>query len=526
LTKKKVVINFFFACRVRNGVEIERERRDLFRTNKDPKMEVKGMKLNRSFRGISLAHGLALVLILVSVEAFSASQNPSAPSATAKDLGLAFVGVAKKVLPSVVSIRSEKTVTAAPWEGFGKDFFKGTPFDEFFKGQEGSPQKRRQMGQGSGVIVDATGLVLTNYHVVGEAEKITIRLYDGREFKGAIKGVDPKTDLAVVQIEAAQLPVPALGDSDRLQVGEWAIAIGSPFGLEETVTVGVISAKGRSGLGTGTYEDFIQTDASINPGNSGGPLVNIDGEVIGINVMIIQPGQGIGFAIPINLAKRIMTELIAYGKVTRPWVGIGLQDVTEDLMKQFNLKEKEGALINRVFEGSPAEKAGLRSGDVVIQIDETKIKNSQEVVQEVLKKKVEQTLRFLVLRDGKETEITVTTAPMPAEAAGAKPGSPEKKEWFGLRVRPVTPELAKQLGLSRPDGVVIEKVEPGSAAQEAGLRPGDVIAEVDRRKIVTEEDYRAAMEKVNPEKGALLLINRKGSTLFVPLKEAKQGGDR
>jgi len=282
------------------------------------------------------------------------------------------------------------------------------------------------MGQGSGVIVDAAGLILTNYHVVGEAEKITVRLHDGREFKGTIKGIDPKTDLAVVQIEAAQLPVPALGDSDRLQVGEWAIAIGSPFGLEETVTVGVISAKGRSGLGTGTYEDFIQTDASINPGNSGGPLVNIDGEVIGINVMIIQPGQGIGFAIPINLAKRIMTELIAHGKVTRPWVGIGLQDVTEDLMKQFNLKEKEGALINRVFEGSPAEKAGLRSGDVVIQIDETKIKNSQEVVQEVLKKKVGQTLRVLVLRDGKEMEIAVTTASMPAEAAGGSRVHPRR----------------------------------------------------------------------------------------------------
>jgi len=479
------------------------------------------MQIARLFRRIFLLQGVVLVLVLISAEAFSTSQNPSSPSTAAKDLGFAFVGVAKKVLPSVVSIRSEKTVTTAPWDSFGKDFFKGTPFEEFFKGQEGPPQKRKQTGQGSGVIVDASGLILTNYHVVGDAEKITVRLNDRREFKGTIKGVDPKTDLAVVQIEAAQLAVPALGDSDRLQVGEWAIAIGSPFGLEETVTVGVISAKSRSGLGTGTYEDFIQTDASINPGNSGGPLVNIDGEVIGINVMIIRPGQGIGFAIPINLAKRIMTELIAHGKVTRPWVGIGLQDVTEDLTKQFNLKGKEGALINRVFEGSPAEKAGLQSGDVVIQIDGAKIKNSQEVIQEVLKKKVGQTIRILVLRDGKEQEIAVTTASLPAEAAGEKLVSPEKKDWFGLRVRPVTPELAKQLGLSRPEGVAIEKVEMGSAAQDAGLQPGDVIAEVDRKKIVTEEDYRAAMEKVNPERGALLLINRGGSTLFVPLKEAK-----
>jgi Do/DeqQ family serine protease len=495
-----------------------RQKADYLKKNTDSKMEVKGMQIARLFRRIFLLQGVVLALILISVEAFSASQSPSAPSTAAKDLGFAFVGVAKKVLPSVVSIRSEKTVTAAPWDSFGKDFFKGTPFEEFFKGQEGPPQKRKQTGQGSGVIVDASGLILTNCHVVGNAEKITVRLNDRREFKGTIKGVDPKTDLAVVQIEAGQLAVPALGDSDSLQVGEWAIAIGSPFGLEETVTVGVISAKSRSGLGTGTYEDFIQTDASINPGNSGGPLVNIDGEVIGINVMIIQPGQGIGFAIPINLAKRIMTELIAHGKVTRPWVGIGLQDVTEDLTKLFDLKGKEGALINRVFEGSPAEKAGLQSGDVVIQIDGTKIKNSQEVVQEVLKKKVGQTIRILVLRDGKEQEIAVTTASMPAEGAG---GKPEKKDWFGLRVRPMTPELARQLGLSRPEGVVIEKVETGSAAQEAGLRPGDVIAEVDRKKILTEEDYHAAMDKVNPERGALLLINRGGSTLFVPLKEAK-----
>ena len=204
------------------------------------------------------------------------------------------------------------------------------------------------------------GYILTNYHVVAGAEKISIHLFDGRELKGTVRGTDSKTDLAVVHVEAADLPGATLGDSDKLQVGEWAIAVGSPFGLEETVTVGVISAKGRSGLGTGTYEDFIQTDASINPGNSGGPLVNIDGEVIGINAMIIQPGQGIGFAIPINLAKTIMVELIKTGKVIRPWVGIGLQDITSDLMKFFNLKEKAGALISQVYSGSPAEKAGLR----------------------------------------------------------------------------------------------------------------------------------------------------------------------
>jgi serine protease Do len=212
---------------------------------------------------------------------FSHGATSSESLSVAKDLGNAFVEVAKKMQPSVVSIRSEQTVTVAPWEGFGEDFFKGTPFEDFFKGRGGSPQKRRQAGQGSGVIVDSKGYILTNHHVVAGADKITVRLSDGKELKGTIRGSDAKTDLAVVHVEAMDLPVAALGDSDKIQVGEWAIAMGSPFGLERTVTVGVISAKGRTGLGTGTYEDFIQTDASINPGNSGGPLINIEGEVIG-----------------------------------------------------------------------------------------------------------------------------------------------------------------------------------------------------------------------------------------------------
>jgi len=459
-------------------------------------------------------------ILTVTVPVWNCDGAP-APIGTAKDLGMAFVEVAKKVLPSVVSIRSERTVTISPGESFGKDFFKGTPFEDFFKGDGGPPSKQRQTGEGSGVIVDARGYILTNYHVVGEAEKITVRLYDQREFKGTIQGVDPKTDLAVIRVDAENLPVAVLGDSDKLQVGEWAIAIGSPFGLQETVTVGVISAKGRSGLGTGTYEDFIQTDASINPGNSGGPLVNIEGGVVGINAMIIQPGQGIGFAIPINLAKSIMTELIAHRKVIRPWVGIGLQDLTEDLVKSFNLKDKAGALINQVFEGSPAEKAGLKAGDIVIDIDGTKIRNSQDLVKEVLKKNVGQNIRLGIIREGKTMEIPVTTAQMPAEPRERKTSEPEKKEWFGLGVRDLTPEMAKQLGLAKAEGVVIERVEAGSPAQEAGLRPGDVILEVNRQRITSEEDYRKAMEKVVPEKGALLLVNRGGSTFFVSLRESK-----
>ena len=471
-------------------------------------------------RGISLLCA-ATILAMFAPWSLSAAEKPSQPLAVAKDLGNAFVEVAKKVKPSVVSIRSERTVTVSPGEGFGEDFFKGSPFEDFFKRYGGPPRKQKQVGEGSGVIVDGRGYILTNHHVVASADKLTVRLLDGRELQGSIQGSDPKTDLAVIRVEAKELPVALLGDSDKIQVGEWAIAIGSPFGLQETVTVGVISAKGRSGLGTGTYEDFLQTDASINPGNSGGPLVNIDGEVIGINAMIIQPGQGIGFAIPITLARNIMLQLIDRGKVVRPWVGIGLQDLTPELMKSFNVAEKEGAVVSQVFEGSPAEKAGFRVGDIVVTIDGVKIKNSQDVVREVLKKQVGQRIQFVVVREGKELDIPATTVEMPAEKKDSRAAVSEMKEWFGLRVTAVTPDIAKELGLSSREGVVVQDVEPGSPGASAGLRKGDVILEVNRQKIKDEKDYQQSMENVKPEQGALFLVSRGGSTFFVSVKEEK-----
>jgi len=334
-----------------------------------------------------------------------------------KSLGRAFVEVAKNVQPSVVNITTEKTVTTRPWDRFGEDFFKGSPFEEFFKGFGSPPQEEERMYKqrsgGSGVIVDKEGYILTNYHVIEEADKVKVRLNDGREFAATVKGQDPKTDLAVLHIKAENLPVAILGDSDKLEVGEWAIAIGSPFGLEHTVTVGVISAKGRSGFGTGTYEDFVQTDASINPGNSGGPLINIDGEVIGINAMIIQPGTGIGFAIPINMTKQILNDLIKTGKVVRPWLGISIQDLTPEIAEHFKLKEKEGALVGQVYEGTDAKKAGLASGDIIISVDDKPIKNVGELVKEIQKRKVGQKVKLNIIREGKPLTVEVTTAPMP-----------------------------------------------------------------------------------------------------------------
>ncbi len=377
---------------------------------------------NKMTKGLVL--GLSLIFLLFGLffcmgkdKADSLPKNDKLT--TAKSLGQAFVEVAKKVQPSVVNVSTEKTITMKPWDRYGEDFFKGSPFEDFFKGfgitprEKGKEYRQKQRSGGSGVIVDKEGYILTNNHVVEGADKIKIRLIDGREFTATVKGQDSRTDLAVLYIKAKDLPVATLGDSDKLDVGEWAIAIGSPFGLEHTVTVGVISAKGRTGLGTGTYEDFIQTDASINPGNSGGPLINIDGEVVGINAMIIQPGTGIGFAIPINMAKQILNDLIKQGKVVRPWLGISVQDLTPEMAEQFQVKEKEGVLVAQIHPGTGAEKAGLTSGDIIKSVDDKAIKNVNELIKEIQKKKVGQKVKLSVVRDGKPTTIEVTLSAMP-----------------------------------------------------------------------------------------------------------------
>jgi len=442
---------------------------------------------------------------------------------TAKSLGQAFVEVAKKVQPSVVNITTEKTITIKPWERFGEDFFKGSPFEEFFRGfggprERGKEYRHRQRSGGSGVIVDPEGYILTNNHVIEGADKVKVRLNDGREFIATVKGQDSRTDLAVLHIKAKDLPVATLGDSDKLEVGEWAIAIGSPFGLEHTVTVGVISAKGRSGLGTGTYEDFIQTDASINPGNSGGPLINIDGEVIGINAMIIQPGTGIGFAIPINMAKQILNDLIKTGKVVRPWLGISVQDLTPEMMEHFKVKEKEGVLIGQVYSGTGAEKAGLASGDIIKAVDDKPVKNVGELVKEIQKKKVGQKVKLSLIRDGKSLTVEVTTTAMPDKAELEKEKEGEEK--IGARLQELTPQLASRYRITGvKHGVVVIAVEDGSLADEMGLQEGDVILEVNRKKIESLKDFEKAMKEANVEKGILFHIHRRGSSFYLTFKK-------
>ena len=443
---------------------------------------------------------------------------------TVRSIGQAFVEVAKKAQPSVVNVTTEKTITVKPWERYGEDFFKGSPFEDFFKGfgfsprEKGKEYRHKQRSGGSGVIVDKEGYILTNNHVVDGADKVKIRLNDGREFTAIVKGQDSRTDLAVLHIKAKDLPVATLGDSDKLEVGEWAIAIGSPFGLEHTVTVGVISAKGRTGLGTGTYEDFIQTDASINPGNSGGPLINIDGEVVGINAMIIQPGTGIGFAIPINMAKQILTDLIKQGKVVRPWLGISVQDLTPEMAEQFQVKEKEGVIVAQIHQGTGAEKAGLASGDIIKSVDDKAIKNTNELIKEIQKKKVGQKVKLNVVRDGKPTTIEITLTAMPDKPEALK--EKESEEKLGARVQELTPQLSARYRISSEikRGVVVISVGEGSPADELGLQEGDVILEINRKKIETTKDFERAIKDINLDKGIVFRLHRRGNTFYHSFK--------
>ena len=474
--------------------------------------------------GITLLFGL--LYCIEGDRANSVTKNDKDGLTTAKSLGQAFVEVAKRVQPAVVNVTTEKTVTIKPWDRFGEDFFRGSPFEDFFHGFGFSPRgkekeyQQKQRGGGSGVIVDKEGYVLTNNHVIEGADKVKVRLNDGREFTATVKGQDSRTDLAVLDINSKDLPVATLGDSDQLEVGEWAIAIGSPFGLEHTVTVGVISAKGRSGLGTGTYEDFIQTDASINPGNSGGPLINIDGDVIGINAMIIQPGTGIGFAIPINMAKQILNDLIKQGKVIRPWLGVSVQDLTPEMMEHFKVYEKEGVLVGQVYPDTGAEKAGMVSGDIIKSVDDKPVKNVNELVKEILKKKVGQKAKVDIIRDGKEMTLEVTTSAQPDRLELGKEEEKETEERLGASVQELTPSLATRYGITGIKyGVLIVGVESGSLADEIGFQEGDVILEVNRKKIDSMEDFDKAMKEANVEKGILFHVHRKGNSFYLTFKK-------
>ena len=431
-----------------------------------------------------------------------------------------FAALAKKMGPAVVNISTvqmRKTAQQSPSSPFGDDDAANDLFQRFFGGRMPPRGPQQQKGLGSGFIVDPNGTIVTNYHVVDGANKITVTLSDGRTFEGKVLGKDQKTDIAIVKIDAAKdLPAVPLGDSDRLEVGEWVMAIGNPFGLDHTVTSGIVSAKGRH-IGSGPYEDYIQTDASINPGNSGGPLINLRGEVIGINTAIFSQSGGnigIGFAIPSNMVTELLPQLKSNGKVVRGFIGTTIQKITPDLAESMGLKQAQGALVADVAKSSPAERAGLKSGDVILEFDRRAIKDSADLPLQVARVAPGTTVQLKVLRAGKELSLPLTVGELKDKEVVA---SVEKSD-LGLSVQPMTAALAEQLGMARAEGVVITAVEPGSAADDAGLQRGDVISEIAKRPVRNLADYKSAIEKAENNKSLLFLVKRGESNLFLALK--------
>lgn len=440
-------------------------------------------------------------------------------TALAKPVIPDFVDLAKKLKPTVVNISTAKTIKPQrrlqrPYNNpFGNDPFQDF-FDRFFDEQQQHPQKQKSLG--SGFIISDEGYIITNNHVVAEADEIKVKLSDGREFKGELKGSDEKLDLALLKITAKDhLPVAALGDSDKIEIGEWVMAIGNPFGLSQTVTAGIISAQGRV-IGSGPYDDYIQTDASINPGNSGGPLFNAHGEVIGINTAIIAGGQGIGFAIPVNMAKNIIPMLKEKGKVTRGWIGVSIQPITPELAQSFELEGEKGALIADVVKDGPAEKAGIKVGDIILDFNGRAIHEMNELPRLVAGTPVGKKVTIKVLRNGKPLEVPVTIERLKDGEDGDQVGISQER--LGMTVRELNKELASKLGIKEQNGVVITDVKPDSSAGQAGIARGDIIREINGIKIASISDYEKAVN--SHKKGAIMrmLLRRGEMSLFVAFR--------
>jgi serine protease Do len=422
----------------------------------------------------------------------------------------AFVNLVKVVTPAVVNISTISKKKVVP------PLFEMSPFfGEFFEEAPSGPRYRKESSLGSGFIINRDGYIITNDHVVRDAESIQVKLSNEKIYDAKIVGGDPKSDIAVIRINAKDpLPVAVLGDSDKLQVGQWAVAIGNPFGLDRTVTVGVVSATGRSNMGIETYENFIQTDASINPGNSGGPLLNVNGEVIGINTAIVAAGQGIGFAIPVNMAKQVVEQLIRKGSVTRAWLGVAIQPVTEEIAASFGLEKAKGALISDVMAGSPAEKAGLRQGDILVTFDGKEVKDARQLQLAVGEAPVGKQVTAEIFRDGKLQKVTLLLAssdsvearkPRPAKAAAG---------WLGLDVDEL-PRGKAQAGIT---GVIVTAVEPDSAAAASGIQRGDIIVSVNQRKTGNLQEYAAAMKAAEKRGSVALLVRRGSASIYFALK--------
>ena len=463
--------------------------------------------------GSVLAVGLSLALI-APAQAPTPAQAQTSKAPAASSTG-SFAKLAEAVKPAVINV-SSRTKASGP-----RSQREERPSDEFFKRFfPETPERTPRRGLGSGVIIDPSGIALTNAHVVEDASTIEVVTVDGAKHTAKLLGLDKKTDLAVLQLDggAKKFPFVSLGDSDEAQVGDWVIAVGSPFGLQATVTSGIISAKARQ-IGAGPYDDFIQTDAAINPGNSGGPLVNMRGEVIGINTAIVSGGSGIGFAIPSNLAKRVASELRASGKVTRGWLGVSLQPLSPDLAASFGVKEAKGALVADVSADSPAARAGLKSGDVIVEFNGKKIEDPSALARAVAVAKPGESSKLTVWRDRQQTTVEVKLGEQPGERVASAPGERgggKAASPFGVAVQPVTPEIARQLELKNPTGVVVTRVEPSSPAEAAGLQRGDVIVEIDKKPVKSMEDFEKLAAQ-SAGKQVLLRVQREGSALYIAM---------
>ena len=468
-----------------------------------------------------------MIIMLILTGAFLVAPvhhlNPSAYAKSADMYSVpgSFSKLAEMAGPAVVNIRTVKTI-----KGGGpvfRQFQRGprgreNPFNDFFERFFGDnvPRDFKQPSLGSGFIIDQKGYVVTNNHVIEDADQIKVKLDDDTEFDAEVVGRDPNTDLALLKIESKKdLPVLTMGDSDKLKIGQWVVAIGSPFGLERTVTAGIVSAKGRV-IGSGPYDDFIQTDASINPGNSGGPLLNMNGEVVGINTAIVASGTGIGFAIPVNLAEGIIAQLKSEGEVTRGWLGVAIQDLTNEMAEYYGLKDRKGVLVADVFEGDPADKAGIQAKDIILEVNDEKIETSRQLTSMIAGLKVGETAKVEVFRNGKTKMFAVKLAKRSDEKLTAR-GTPQKREEeeLGIRVTDLTSEMAQRFNLGEAVGVVVIGVEADSKGAEAGVQVGDIIKEINHQVIETAKDYTAAVQKIETGESINLFIWRRNAGFLV-----------
>ena len=429
----------------------------------------------------------------------------------------------KKLSPSVVNI-STTSVSKSGGHSFGSPFGKrgDEPFDDFFEKFFGdSPEREfKRKGLGSGFIFSEDGYIVTNNHVVERATDIEVILQNGDSYPAEIIGTDPKSDLALLKIEPeTKLPAVRFGNSDNLEIGDWVLAIGNPFGLGHTVTSGIISAKGRS-LGLGSYDDFVQTDAAINPGNSGGPLFNYDGELVGVNTAIIAGGQGIGFAIPVNMAKNVVSQLRNSGKVVRGWIGVYVQQVTPEIAESLDLGNDEGALVADVTEDGPADKAGVKRGDIIVEVNGNKIDEMPDLPKLVASYSPGTKTKLKVLRDGKEKVLNIKLGELPEQGAQVASRSQNEgiEQSIGIIVQEITPEVRSKLDIGSSNGVVITRVKAGSIASEGGLLRGDVILEINKKQISDLSDYRKAVDSVKEGQNLLFLVKRGPNTVYVALK--------